>query len=497
VKVSWGNQAMLYTQVSFSRLAGVTFAALLMMESSFTFASNIQKAKQNTIVTQNENYDRGTEVLPLEMAIKYAQFSDPWLVGNENSQEAILSASIAAGSLPDPTISISMANLPTDTLDFGQEGMTQTKIGISQMFPAGDSLALRKRQLELQGSQFPYQRQDRRAKVRVTVGQLWLDAYKQQESIGIIHKNRALFEQLTDIAESSYSTALGKSRQQDVIRAQLELTRLDDRLTVLHQSQEVYQQRLAEWLNDYFVDEYLEKTGQDQQLKLSQFSLATELPDIQLLNTQFYNSASPLNPETLYKKLSLHPVLKALEQKIRASDTGIELAKQKYKPKWGLNAGYGYRNDDPMGNDRADLLSVGVTFSVPLFTANRQDKEVQSARSKASAVKTEKWQLLRKLIASFETAKANLLRLNERQALYQAQLLPQMHEQAEASLTAYTNDDGDFAEVVRARIAEMDAEIDALNIDVERQKSILQLNYFFTGSADEVAERELPSGEDK
>ena len=61
------------------------------------------------------------------------------------------------------------------------------------------------------------------------------------------------------------------------------------------------------------------------------------------------------------------------------------------------------------------------------------------------------------MIADFEKARAQLFRLNERQNLYKNDLLPQMHEQAEASLTAYTNDDGDFAEVVRARIAELNA----------------------------------------
>ena len=63
-----------------------------------------------------------------------------------------------------------------------------------------------------------------------------------------------------------------------------------------------------------------------------------------------------------------------------------------------------------------------------------------------------------------------------------------MREQAEASLTAYTNDDGDFAEVVRSRIAELNAQIDALNIAVDRQKTISQLNYFFTNSNDTMTE---------
>jgi len=437
------------------------------------------------------------KMLDLRMAVRTAVLNDPWLAGNRHSEDALLSQSVAAGELPDPKMSIGMANLPTDSLNFGQEAMTQAQIGISQMFPAGDTLDIKKRQLELESSQYPYQREDRRAKIAVTVGKLWLDAYKAQESIVIIEKNRILFDQLTDVAESSYSTALGKSRQQDVIRAQLELTRLDDRLTILRQRQEMFQERLSEWLNGYFMDKYSYDQQDIKQIETSQFSLVREIPDINLINLQFFGPTGPTNPETLFEKLSGHPSLQSLEQKIRASEAGIDLAQQKYKPEWGVNAGYGYRASDAMGNGRSDLFSVGVTLSIPLFTGNRQDKEVQSARSRTSAVKTEKWQLLRKLMASFETAKAELLRLNERQKLYDTLLLPQMHEQAEASLTAYTNDDGDFAEVMRARIAEMDAEVDALSINVERQKTILQLNYLFMTNADEIIAGASHSGESK
>lgn len=81
--------------------------------------------------------------------------------------------------------------------------------------------------------------------------------------------------------------------------------------------------------------------------------------------------------------------------------------------------------------------------------------------------------------------------------LYQKQLLPQMSEQAEASLEAYTNDESDFAEVVRARIAELNAQIDALAIDVERQKTIIELNYFFMDNADDIITVNRTAGEMK
>ncbi|MEZ5758899.1 MAG: TolC family protein [Emcibacteraceae bacterium] len=403
----------------------------------------------------------------IEQAVKRAQQNDPWIEGNRHMEDATKSMSVAAGSLPDPQISLGLSNVPTNNFSLNQDGMTQIRIGVSQMFPQGNSLNIKREQLKLEAHAFPYQRQDRKAQVKVTVSGLWIEAYRAQKSIELIEKNRSLFEQLSEIAMSSYSAAMGKTRQQDIVRAQLELTRLNDRVTMLNQSKDTYIEKLSEWLsaeNDSF----------------STVMIADQMPEIPLLAPEYTDDAVMINDEEFLNRLSDHPLMKALENKIDATAMGVDLARQKYKPSWGLNATYGHRSSDPFGNSRPDNITVGVSLSVPLFTANRQDKEYSSAISIREAVRTEKWQLLRKLKAGFEASKAKLIRLDERKALFENKLLPQMNEQAEASLTAYTNDDGDFAEVVRARIAELNAEIDALNIDVDRQKTILELNYYFT-----------------
>lgn len=405
----------------------------------------------------------------IEQAVKLAQENDPWLTGNRHMQDAAKSKSVAAGSLPDPQISLGLANLPTDSFSFNQEGMTQVKVGISQMFPQGDTLNIKRRQFELQSDAYPYQRQNRISQVEVSVSHLWLDAYRAQRTIALIEQNRSLFEQLSEIAMSSYSSALGKTRQQDIIRAQLELTRLNDRVSMLNQAKDTYAEKLNEWLNA-------------ENATFQEFVIADNLPSTVVTEPQFLNEEMMVRDENLLNYLSNHPLMKALNKKIEVSGAGVDLAKQKYKPSWGLNASYGRRNSDPFGNSRSDILTVGVSLSVPLFTANRQDKEYSAAVSNREAIRTERWQLLRKLKAGFETSRAQLIRLNERRELYQSSLLPQMNEQAEASLTAYTNDDGDFAEVVRARIAELNAKIDALNIDVDRQKTIIQINYYLTAS---------------
>jgi len=419
--------------------------------------------------------------LSFEKAIKSAQKNDPWLTGNIHKQRSIESMSIAVSTLPDPKISIGLANLPTNGFDFGQEGMTQAKIGITQMFPRGDTLDIKSQQLRIQSEAFPFQRKDREAKVAVTVGTLWLDAYRVQQSIALIEKNRSLFEQLADVAQASYSSTLGKTRQQDIVRAQLELTRLEDRLEKLGQQKNRYEGMLLQWLIKFSSYDDAIDVALHNGLGLHDIELSQNIPQIDLLNN-IVSTQHWLKPEKLVHYFTKHPSIVAIEKKVSATKTGIKLAEQKYEPEWGISASYGYRGDDAMGSSRADLFSVGVTFDLPFFTENRQDKEVQSAIFKTEAVKTEKLLLLRQLLGSYSSAKGRLQRLKDRQNLYKSKLLPQIHDQAEASLTAYTNDDGDFSEVVRSRIAVLNAEIDELTLNVEEQKLNLELNYLFIGS---------------
>ncbi len=440
--------------------------------------------------------------LTLAAAASAAVQLDPWLQANKHQQQSMQSMSIASGSLPDPRVSVSIANLATDTFNFNQEPMTQFKVGVSQMLPRGDSLEIKKREMQLLASEYPFQRENRKAQVTVLVSKLWLDAYKAQQSINLIEQDRALFEQLVDLSQASYASALGKTRQQDIVRAQLELTRLDDRLTMLKQQKEIALQQLSEWLNDSFVASYLAGSaypGSHQVLASPTLDVAKTMPNILMLKPDLYRTLKPLSPQTMFAQLSDHPAILAAEQRIKASKSGIDLARQNYKPEWGFNASYAYRDADPLGQSRADFFTLGVSFDIPLFTENRQDKQLQAAVSKSEAVKTKKWMLARQMIAAVETARSQLNRLSQRQTLYQQKLLPQMHDQAESSLTAYTNDDGEFAEVIRSRIAELNATIDALDIDVERQKSIVQLNYYFMKNINQIiaVEENKPAGETK
>ncbi|MCB1674917.1 MAG: TolC family protein [Halioglobus sp.] len=400
------------------------------------------------------------QTLPLEEAIALGVSLDPWLAGSRYRQQALSSEAVAAGSLPDPTVNLAAGSLPVDTFDINQEAMTQFKVGLSQVFPRGDTRALSRQQKEQLAQQEPLLRLDRKAQVAATVARLWLDVYRAQQTIHLIEKDRALFEYLVAAARSGYETALGRARQQDLIRAQLELIRLEDRLTALHLRREAAQRQLSEWVDG----------DADRPLPRALPSADTSIPFDGLL-------ARSRNRQGDYELISHHPALQALDKRIEAMTTAVDLARQKYRPQWGLNAQYGYRDDDPMGRDRADLFSLGITFDLPLFPGNRQDRELRAALARAEALKTDKQLLARQLLAELDASAARLRRLNERNALYSKQLLPRMAEQADAALTAYNNDDGDFAEAVRARIAELDAKIEALSLAVDRQQLIARINY--------------------
>ena len=414
--------------------------------------------------------------LSLEQAVALARNNDPWLQGSELRQQAVEALSVSEGSLPDPMVDVGFANLPTDTFDFDQEPMTQFKVGLSQVIPRGDSRELRRRQLEFMGTEYPHQREKRRAQVAVQVAHLWLEAFRARESVRLIEQDRTLFEHLVDVAQSSYSAALGRTRQQDLVRAQLELTRLEDRLTVLRERYDMARSKLGAWLYAAEGAAFTSSGG------WREIELAGELPVLAVSDPRLARSDNLFSPQELAGYLQNHPAILALDSRIAAGETGIALAEQKYHPQWRLNASYGYRDDDPMGNDRADFFSIGVAFDLPWFTSKRQDPQVQSAAANAEALRTERSLALREMIAAFDAQRARLVRLEERRRLYRDRLLEEMHEQAEASLAAYTHDDGDFSEVVRARIAVLNTRIDALVFVIVRLYCISLLNYFLVAA---------------
>ena len=237
--------------------------------------------------------------LSLEQAVSIAREGDPWLTGSLYQEEAVQAQSTAAGELPDPVVSLGIANLPIDSFHIGQEQMTQFKVGVSQDFPRGDTRMLKRQQLDEMSGQYPYLRQNRMAGVTVVVSHLWLETYRNLEAIRLIEQDRFLFEHLVNVAQSNYTSAVGETRQQDLLRAQLELTRLEDRLTMLQEQQETTRAGLNEWL---------------QGTEGKEFDLSVGLPALSLVQEGLLEEGG-FPDKQLFHALLEHPLIKSYEQK--------------------------------------------------------------------------------------------------------------------------------------------------------------------------------------
>ncbi|MGB0495019.1 MAG: TolC family protein [Kangiellaceae bacterium] len=426
-------------------------------------------------------------LLSLNEAVELAIKNDAWLVSNSQIQSSIELTAVSESTLPDPTLSFDFANLPTDTFRSNQEMMTQAKIGFSQKLPRGESLALKQKHAELSASIYPILREDRKAKVEVIVSQLWLDIFKAQHSISLIENDRSLFEQLVDVAQINYASTIGNTRQLDIIRAQLELTRLDDRLINLKQLKDRTLTDLRDWVSK-------DVHSNTAKVITSNINISKQLPVVQLTNKfiNIDNLNGKLQSEqlVLYELISNHPKLRIMNQKVAMSKNNVHLAKESFQPEWGVRASYAYRENDPAGIDRKDFFSVGVSFDLPIFTKNKQNKMLDSAKYVLQSEKTNKWLLAKNMITELKKENVQLIRFEQRLELYKKLLLPQMQQQADAALTSYTNDDGDFTEVVRSRIAFLNANIDFLNIKIEKLKTLTNINYLLVGNKETETDNE-------
>ncbi|REL27266.1 TolC family protein [Thalassotalea euphylliae] len=437
--------------------------------------------------------------LTLEKAIYLAVSADPWLNQSQYREQASLAKGEAAMSFSDPVISLGVQNLPTDSWDFNQENMTQLRLGVSQPLPRKGERAIRKSQFDLTAGKQPLLRLDRSAQLKRQVSLLWLEAFRAQQVIQFIEADRALFEKLVDSSKASYGSVSGKVKQQDIIAAQLELLQLDDKLAAEQQKYLAALGALFEYLpSDVVGLEYL-SIQLPSQLPLVEFSgrniakLARQKLTEQSLTGQVLGNNSHIQASLIQRFLT-HPKIRVQGIDEKVAQQGVKLAKTQYQPKWQLNASYGYRDDadnrfinESNDGERADFFSVGVSVEVPLFTEKRQDNWLLAATAESEAIKTEQRLLLQKMLGETEKELANVAGLKKRQALYQSQILEQTLQQSKATLTAYTNANGSFTDVVRARIAELNAKVTALTIDVELLKAVSRLNYFFTTTTENTA----------
>jgi len=357
--------------------------------------------------------------------------------------EALDEQAIVAGALPDPTLRLGLNNFPIQSGGFTTEGMTNVGAGIRQAFPRGDTRGYGRAQFTELAAEQRGQADARGADVLTATRAAWLDLYYWTRAHEMVVESRPFFDDLATISRSLY--AVGRRDQTDVLRAELELSRLDDRLLDIDRQRAGAQARLAQWIGDAARREPADKLPNWD-----------ELPALEVLLTS----------------LEHHPALAAADARIAARDAGVNLAEQRSRPGWALDVGYAYRDGvQPTGEPRADFISVNVSVDLPIFNKTSVDSTLTAALRERSAAVADRERVLREMQSRLATEYARWQDVSRRVELYDERILVQANDQAHAALLAYQSDAGDFADVMRAYIDDLNTRIDYVRLQVEREQA--------------------------
>lgn len=389
------------------------------------------------------------KTLTLENTEALALQNDPSVRIVEQNQIALSEMAVAAGQLPDPFVKIGMGALPVDSFNLGQEAMTQVQLGVVQKFPRGQTRSLRSNQFGQRSMGLGALAEDQRLRVLRAVREEYLEVLKQVKLAAINNEAITVFKDLADITRDYYAT--GRVAQQDVLRASVELAKVRDRATLISQQEDRARARLSAWIGD-----------------AASWEIDAEWPEI----------GPVLSESELTKLLVQHPRISAQQQMVIAAETGVDLARERYKPEFSIDLTYGARGGvNPDGRNRPDLLSMMVMMDVPLFTANRQDRLVAASVAESSAATFGRDDIYRQMRSEIEMHSATLRRENERMDLYQNILLPEAAFNADATFEAYRAAVEDLTTLMRARITEFELQLEYVRLQADTRKTQSRLLY--------------------
>lgn len=388
----------------------------------------------------------------LEEAERLAIERDTISKALNNQMHAYDEQSAGINSWPDPRIKLGAQAVPIDSFDLEQEPMTQLVLGYQQMLPRGNSLEYASESMQAMSRIQAAMLEKRKREVLLKVRQAWFDVVLQSESLQIIRANRQLFVKMLDISQSHY--AAGRQQQQDVVQAELEISLVDDRLEQSYSKLIVARANLAKWVGEENLRDEVEFGTQNLDIN--------PLPDI----------------KAMQGLLEHNPELAAASEKIVSQQKKLDMANEQYSPQWGFDINYGKRDgNNPDGSERDDFLTAMVTLDLPLFTANKQDKNVSAEKQRLQATRYEQIDVRRTLIKRLMEIEGRLQKLSDRYQLYRDRVLPQSRQNAQAAFSGYQSGVVTFFTLTRARITELNTRLSSLRIQVDYNKAYAELKY--------------------
>lgn len=332
-----------------------------------------------------------------------------------------------ARSLPDPNFSGGwMGNITPFSVQYGDPS-SYRGLTVGQDIPYPGKLKLRG-QIADRGAEVAWwQYEQARRQVAADVKVAYYDYVYYAKAIEITEKDKDLLQKLASIAESLYR--VGKGMQPDVLRAQVEVSRIDQKLLILRQQEATAQVRLNTMLSR--------------------------------------DPESPLPPPAPFHPAAFHATLADLYTRARQNDPGLEmdrrmiegnryateLARKAYIPDFSVAYSYEQRPDKP------DMHGVMVGINIPVYYRTKQRQGVIEATHDLIGSQRD---LDDRVTAVNFAIKQQYLAANasrDLSNLYSKAIVPQSSLALESSMSAYEVGKLDFLSMLTNFVDVLDYEV--------------------------------------
>ena len=356
----------------------------------------------------------------LEALVAEALANAPEMASAQASVEAAQRRIEPARTLADPFLSTSYQN-DGRSISFGEAEGSFLGLMASQGIPwpgklrlAGDIAASQAREVErgtLTRTALTLEARVRNA---------WYDLVLARSIDSIINDRRAAASQIEESVRERY--AAGLAVQQDVLRAQVELARLDE-LTATQAA--TITSRLAE-LNR------LVGAPQDRPV-----ATPDRLPD---------HAAVPSMADLIVASAARSPEAAAAQQAIETGRLTVDLARKNFLPDFTVNAGSMYRGSFEMG----PMWQVGVGINIPLWIERRQQNQLAEAQAVVRGRTADNDTVLHELELRTRERVAQLGAALRIASLYRDKVLPLDDVSLESALASYQSGKVPFITVLDA-----------------------------------------------
>ncbi|ALA58348.1 putative chemiosmotic efflux system B protein C [Nitrospira moscoviensis] len=349
-------------------------------------------------------------------------------------------------TLPDPKLQLGYQRMPM--VPPVVEG---AMYGFGQDIPFPGKLRLRGEVAERDAERLEQEYQATRLRLIAALKEAYYSLHFVHKSIEIVGSNKALLMQFEKTAKARYS--VGQAAQQDVFRAQVEISRVLDRLAVLDQQMESLHAAINRLLNR---------------------PPAGPLGTPEEIHTTILTV--PLH-ELNRRADELSPALRASAKGIDRSERSVSLAKRQYFPDFDVQA-LGLRNDRI--NDNGYQVIVGI--KIPLFYESKQKQGVREALAGLEGAREDFTATRQDLLFQVKDGFVQAQRAERLITILRDAIIPQATLALQAAQAGYAVGKVDFLTLLNSLLTLQDSQLELHGEMVSHERALARLEALTGGS---------------